>query len=541
MKRDKKGKRVKGRFATVIITRYIIFSVIMLIYGFIMLNMLVLSYATPRSNVQVEKLAKEYSRKHLKSYASVNINSYLGENSNVQILNEKKVVIYSNDKRFLGNTFTDEELSMIADYNDHMIVSIFEYTDENGKNLRLISIEHHERRKDQDTKVFIVDDNLNIVYTSEAIEIKKLTSREYSVISETATNKFSFSKIDFEDADGKVRTMITYSPKGYKASVSRLYETAVHIIFEFGLLYIAILILFSYWLYRKLYTPFDLLNKAMYEVKIGGIGHVVEYSGPKEFVDIIDQFNEMSTSLYATEQENIKLSKEKKKIISDISHDLKTPITVIQGYCKALVDGMVPEDEYDKYLSLIENKTSQLNTLINEFHEYVLMDRSDYSLTFEKTDIGEFIRAYFADNFEQFEFMGYELEIDIPDRPFYCSIDQKKFHRVLDNLLGNFFKYNPKGTTLYCSTKYTHDELILLIGDDGTGIDQSIRESIFEPLFTSNVSRTNDGSELSSGLGLSFVRKIIEAHGGTIELNPCPPDNLKTQFIIRIIADEEKR
>lgn len=108
MKRDKKGKRVKGRFATVIITRYIIFSVIMLIYGFIMLNMLVLSYATPRSNVQVEKLAKEYSRKHLKSYASVNINSYLGENSNVQILNEKKVVIYSNDKRFLGNTFTDE-------------------------------------------------------------------------------------------------------------------------------------------------------------------------------------------------------------------------------------------------------------------------------------------------------------------------------------------------------------------------------------------------------------------------------------------------
>lgn len=535
----KKNSKIKGRFSTIIITRFLLFSVITLILTIIAMNIVLVNYRMPRTNVQVEKLAKAYSKQDISKYSKIKVYDFLGENSIIQILNDNKEIIFSNNKESIGQKYTDEELSMISNYKNQMTVRVFDFNESPNENRKLITVERLNDDRTTDTRIMIIDNNLNVIYSSAGMENKQLSAKEYRFLSETATNKYSFSKITFTDKDGKMRTMICYSPKGYKANFGRMYDSAKGILFDFGFLYILLLIKFTYFLYRKLYKPFKLLDKTMYEVKIEGPGHQIEYSGPKEFVNIIDRFNEMSSALYAAELENQRLSHEKEKIISDISHDLKIPITVIQGYSKAIQDGLVAEKDIPAYLEKITKKTEQLNSLINEFHEYMVMERADYIPSSHPTDLGEYLRSYLADNFDQFEHYGYAIEIDIPEQEFFCNIETTKMNRAFDNLLNNFFKYTPPGSTLFCKVHFTRDEAIVLIGDNGTGIKPSIANTLFEPFVTSNAART-DTTIHSSGLGLAFVKKIIEAHGGTIELNPKPPKDLTTQFIIRFIASKTK-
>ncbi len=199
---------------------------------------------------------------------------------------------------------------------------------------------------------------------------------------------------------------------------------------------------------------------------------------------MIDTFNEMETKLEVSEREQRLLQDQKRKMVADLSHDLKTPITVIQGYVNAIQDGLIPQEEQQRYLAVIMQKTQMLSELINQFSDYAKMDHPDYHPDLQEADLCEYMREYVAGRYEELRMAGYELDIDIPSKPIKVLLDQGQLKRVFENVISNTMKYAGSGTTIYISLKKDEEKVMIEIGDDGTGIPDEIRAHIFDPFET---------------------------------------------------------
>ncbi|MCR4999418.1 MAG: HAMP domain-containing histidine kinase [Lachnospiraceae bacterium] len=207
----------------------------------------------------------------------------------------------------------------------------------------------------------------------------------------------------------------------------------------------------------------------------------------------------------------------RQKMLADISHDLKTPITVIQGYSKAIADGIVPEENREKYLNTIYQKSNHLADLINAFYDYSRLEHPQFRLKTEPGDLSEYLREYVAGKYEELELAGYELDVDIPEQPMYMPFDHLELRRVFENIISNTIKHNAPPTTLYVSMEYIKEKrhVRIRLGDDGSGIPEHLREHLFDPFVVGDESRN---SKHGTGLGLSVARRVVEAHGGSIRL-----------------------
>lgn len=303
------------------------------------------------------------------------------------------------------------------------------------------------------------------------------------------------------------------------------------IVIVFILVYISILIRFSKILTSKVKRPLDKLNDGLQSIAIQTNVEPISFNGDKEFVQICDSFNTMVSRLNKYEAENKKLQEEKQKMIADISHDLKTPITSIQGYSKALCDNVIPEDKKEIYLQLIYNKSEELRELINFFHDYSVIEREDYKMKTEKININEFLRKFFADKYNQIEEKQFILDVDIAESKLLVNIDTFQFKRALNNIINNSIKYNPINTTISVSTSEVKGTCIIEIRDNGVGIPKELQENIFDPLVTGDDSR---GGKHGTGLGLAITKCIIEKHKGSICLILDEKEEWSTTFKIAL-------
>lgn len=216
-------------------------------------------------------------------------------------------------------------------------------------------------------------------------------------------------------------------------------------------------------------------------------------------------------------------------LLSDIAHDIKTPLTTVCGYARALVDDMVLEEEKKKeYLHAIYAKSLRMDDLITLLFEYVKMDSDGFSLHKEKADLGELLRENIALLYADFEENDIELEIDIPERTFLYEMDKVQMGRAITNILTNAVRYNEKGTKVCVSL---NDDYQLCIADNGTPIEDGLAEHIFEPFSRGDKTRSTSGG---SGLGLSISAKIIEMHGGELRLERQCPNGMVKAFVISL-------
>ena len=203
-------------------------------------------------------------------------------------------------------------------------------------------------------------------------------------------------------------------------------------------------------------------------------------------------------------------------MLSDIAHDLRTPITTIGGYAKALNDGLVTSDEKrTEYLEAIENKAERMGDLITLLFDYVRLDSENFSLRMEKLDISELLRENAALLYADVEEKQMEFEIEIPEEPIVLSVDKLQFSRVIINLINNALKHNEANTTITLTMKQEKNNIQVIVKDNGTMIAPFIAEHVFEPFVVADASRESKGG---SGLGLSIAKKIVEMHGWSIEL-----------------------
>lgn len=233
------------------------------------------------------------------------------------------------------------------------------------------------------------------------------------------------------------------------------------------------------------------------------------------------------------EKEEMRKGYEKKRnlMLSDIAHDLRTPITTIAGYSKALNDDMVVSEEKKKeYLQAIENKSARMSDLINLLFDYVRLDSEHYGLRKDEIDLPELLRTIAAGLYSDIEEKGMEFEISIPEEVHMVTVDRVQFSRVIVNLINNAIKHNEAGTTIFLEMKKEKGCVKISVSDNGSLIPAFLAENIFEPFAMGDASRTAQGG---SGLGLSIAKKIVEMHGWTLELKQYYEEYRKS-FVIEI-------
>ncbi len=211
------------------------------------------------------------------------------------------------------------------------------------------------------------------------------------------------------------------------------------------------------------------------------------------------------------EEEQKEFDRKRNLMLSDIAHDLRTPMTTVNGYAKALADGMVRDPGKQlEYLQAIQNKAARMNDLIHLLFEYVKLDSEGFSLDRKETDLSELLRENAALIYADFEDAGMEFEIDIPEEVIPVSVDPIQFSRVITNLLNNAMKHNERGTHIKIGMYRKNGYIYILVADSGRRIPGELAEHLFEPFTKGDVSRKSGSG---SGLGLSIAKKIIEMHG----------------------------
>jgi signal transduction histidine kinase len=254
---------------------------------------------------------------------------------------------------------------------------------------------------------------------------------------------------------------------------------------------------------RRMLTPLDELYNASERVAGGDYSVRVQEKGPPEIHSLMRSFNSMAGRLQVSDQQ-------RRNMLADISHELRTPITVIQGNVEGILDGLYPADEA-RLKSIIE-ETQILSRLVDDLRTLALAESGALHLKHEPTNLGELIR----DAVSGFETQAKEKDVKIElwlANVEDANVDPQRLHEVLMNLLSNALRYSPRGGEVRISLSESEvggtRSVTISVKDSGPGIDPTILPHVFDRFYKSSDSG-------GMGLGLSIAKYLVEAHDGKI-------------------------
>lgn len=292
--------------------------------------------------------------------------------------------------------------------------------------------------------------------------------------------------------------------------------------------------IFSYWIYRSVLKPLNQLKEATKNIKEGNLDFAIEANEQDEIGQLCVGFEEMRQRLKENAEEKIQFDAENKELISNISHDLKTPITAIKGYVEGLRDGVADTPEkMNRYIQTIYNKANDMDRLINELTFYSKIDTNRIPYTFSKINVAD----YFKDCAEE---VGMDLEAknisfgyyNYCDESVIVIADAEQMKRVINNIISNSVKYMDKRQgKINIRIKDVGDFIQVEIEDNGKGIAQKELPYIFDRFYRTDSSRNS--AQGGSGIGLSIVKKIIEDHGGKIWASSKEGTGTVMNFVLR--------
>lgn len=288
------------------------------------------------------------------------------------------------------------------------------------------------------------------------------------------------------------------------------------------------------WVYHSLLQPLHKLQEATKQIKDGNLDFTLEVDNEDEIGQLCQDFEEMRLRLKESQDAKMQYDKESKELISNISHDLKTPITAIKGYVEGIQDGVASSPEkLNKYIRTIYTKANDMDRLIDELTFYSKIDTNKIPYNYSKINV----RDYFGDCVEE---VGVEMETRGIDLGYFNYVDEdvmiiadaEQLKRVINNIIGNSLKYlDKKKGIINIRIKDDGDFIQVVIEDNGKGIAAKDLPCIFDRFYRTDSSRNS--SKGGSGIGLSIVKKIIEDHGGRIWATSKEGIGTEMHFVLR--------
>ncbi|MGW6301369.1 sensor histidine kinase [Peribacillus butanolivorans] len=250
----------------------------------------------------------------------------------------------------------------------------------------------------------------------------------------------------------------------------------------------------------------------------------------KELQKLLVAINHLLVAKQITNADHAKLEMSMRKMLSNVSHDLKTPLTVVLGYAEMLhKDPTMSEDERQALLKKVHMKTIDVIELIHKFFDLAKLESGDKEIELTRINMNEVCQENILSFYDLLIAKGFSVHIDIPNEPLYALGNVEVLNRVLNNLISNAITYGDDGKTLGMTLRSDEKVVCIDIWDKGKGIAQSQIDKVFERMYTLEDSRNR--LYQGSGLGLTITKRLVEALGGEIHLSSAPYE--KTVFIIK--------
>jgi len=339
-------------------------------------------------------------------------------------------------------------------------------------------------------------------------------------------------QVDFTFPDGSNGTVFMIISA--QQVLPEIKEILLDMVISIMLILIFTAAMMTVWIYKGIITPIKNLQAATQNIKEGNLDFTISASNKDEIGDLCENFEQMRKRLKDSAEEKLENERENRVLISNISHDLKTPITSIKGYVEGIMDGVADTPEkVDRYVRTIYNKANEMNTLINELTLYSKIDTNKIPYNFKKLRVWD----YFNDCIEE---IGLDLEAKEIGLSYYnyadddvtIIADPEQLTRVIHNIVGNSVKYLDKDKGLInIRVKDVGDFIQVEIEDNGRGIASKDLPYIFDRFYRTDASRNS--STGGSGIGLSIVKKIIDDHGGKIWATSKEVTGTIMYFVIR--------
>ena len=289
-----------------------------------------------------------------------------------------------------------------------------------------------------------------------------------------------------------------------------------------------------FWIYRGVMRPIEKMRVAAGNIKEGNLDFELKPDSEDEIGQLCSSLEDMRRRLKANSEEKIEFDKENKELISNISHDLKTPVTTIKGYAEGIMDGVADTPEkVEKYVRTIYNKANEMDLLINELTLYSKIDTNRIPYDFSILSVND----YFNDCSEE---LSLELEAKNVEFGYFNYVetevrviaDAEQIKRVIHNIINNSTKYMDKTKAkINLRVKDVGDFVQVELEDNGKGIAAKDLPNIFDRFYRTDASRNS--SKGGSGIGLSIVKKIIEEHGGKIWATSRENTGTTMYFVLR--------
>lgn len=348
------------------------------------------------------------------------------------------------------------------------------------------------------------------------------------------TSKHLVRQLDFYFSDGDEGSL--YIISGIRTGLTT--SLVVYMTIAIVLILLVTSVLLTTWIARSIFKPISELNVAMQHIKDGNFDYMLPTNVMEkgELGAMYRNYEDMRLRLKESADEKIEREKQNKELISNISHDLKTPITAIKGYSQGLLEGVADNPEKQmKYIRIINSKANDMNNLINELTLYSSIDNNRIPYNFVKLNVAE----YFGDCIEE---IGADLEskqiklnysnLTGPDTQIVADPEQIK--RVVNNIVSNSVKYMQRSDgkeQIDVRILDEVDSIRIELEDNGKGIAQKDIPNIFDRFYRTDASRNS--KQGGSGIGLSIVKKIIEDHGGYIWATSHEGEGTCMHFVLR--------
>lgn len=529
----KKFKKKDKSLYVLIIRNYLIFSLVMvgLMLLFYLAQGMLKERLAGRSAADWELSGKEFLLAG--NYDALSMEKLLGHPGFFEIADDTGMVIYP--KESAGKKqYSAQELSFILPFDSQERYRVTTYHSGDGQKQFLVQKEINEADTGyrEDVDFWILDELLQVILGELPGGATKINERELAFLSGDGDLGYRICKYEFTGNDGAKYTLLMHVEKQDKERNRKLASLWKIFLPVYAAGFLIVTLAFTLHMHKKVKEPLTMLHKGILDLSDGERDTEISYQGPKEFEEIFDSFNVMAHKLKESEQSKERLLIEKQRMLADISHDLKTPITVIRGYASAVADGLADEEMTKQYLDTIFVKTESLTEMINNFYDYSKLEHPEFRLLRNKGDFAEFVREYLAEKYDEIQLAGFLLEVEIPEEEVLFAFDEVQIKRVFDNILSNALKHNPAGTTIFVTLAQTDKSIRMEIGDNGVGIPEEIRAGLFDPFVVGDDSRHN---RQGSGLGLAVAAKITELHGGALFLENAGNPLISTLFVLRFM------
>ena len=411
--------------------------------------------------------------------------------STEQIFNKLKVQAKEDPDQFLDRDYLDQVNETIADKPSYLLV-----------------------RKDD-----------KLYYSGTDEDVTKLFAelpafREFSSSSDGGSYigkdvRAFVKQLDIEFSDGSEGSIFVISSA--KMMVVQTKHLLLNLIASIVIIMFFTAMLLTIWIYRGVNTPLKKLSEATERIKNEDFDFELNETGKDEISELCRDFEEM-----------------RKKLISNISHDLKTPITAVKGYVEGIMDGVADTPEkMDRYIRTIYVKANDMDRLINELTFYSKIDTNRIPYNFNRLNVAE----YFDDCADDvgLDLRGRDIQfsyINTVDPETLVIADAEQMTRVINNIIGNSVKYmDKKEKRVELRVRDAGDFIQVEIEDNGKGIPTRELVNVFDRFYRTDASRNS--AQGGSGIGLSIVKKIIEDHGGRIWANSKLGEGTTMCFVLR--------